>query len=371
MSTAAPDRASIDASCRQVVVIWYASAVFWLIAGSLLALLASVKLHSPYFVGQTEWLTFGRVRPAHLTTMIYGWGSMAGVGTLLWLQARLSRVLLPFREMLYLFAFYWNAALAYGVYGILAEGGTSVEWLELPPVCAVALGGAFLVIFMASWRMLRTRRVRVLYVSQWYLLGAVYWFPFLYSTAMVLLFAIDAPGSVKAVGNWWFAHNLLGLWLTPIGVATAYYLIPKILGRPIYSYHLSIFGFLDPGTFLQLGWHASSYRRTISHLVNHRRHRWQCDDVHSSHHGSPQPPHDHGGPLRTVARQSHAALYRVWRHVLHNCQFSRFFDRAAHRQCNHALYPLYHRPRTPGCLRIFYHDHVWCLLLRAAAPHRA
>jgi cytochrome c oxidase cbb3-type subunit 1 len=35
----------------------------------------------------------------------------------------------------------------------------------------------------------------------------------------------------------------LGLWLTPIALATAYYLIPKVLGRPIHSYYLSVIGF--------------------------------------------------------------------------------------------------------------------------------
>ena len=29
----------VDQSCRQVVLLWYASAVFWLIAGSLLAMI--------------------------------------------------------------------------------------------------------------------------------------------------------------------------------------------------------------------------------------------------------------------------------------------------------------------------------------------
>lgn len=83
-------RIQIDRSCRQTVVWYVVSAVAWLFAGSLLALLASIKMHSPGFLADADWLTFGRVRPAHLSTMIYGWGSMAGVGVLLWLQARLS-----------------------------------------------------------------------------------------------------------------------------------------------------------------------------------------------------------------------------------------------------------------------------------------
>ena len=38
-------------------------------------------------------------------------------------------------------------------------------------------------------------------------------------------------------------HNALGLWFTPIGLAAGYYFIPKVIGRPIYSYYLSLFGF--------------------------------------------------------------------------------------------------------------------------------
>lgn len=239
----APERAEIDRSCRQVVVLWFASATFWLLAGSILALVASIKLHSPYFLAESAWLTFGRVRPAHLNAMIFGWGSMAGVGTLLWLQARLSRVLLPYREALYLFAFYWNIAVAYGLVEILRGHSTGVEWLELPFGSSAALGAAFLILFVTSLRMLVTRRVAHIYVSQWYLFGATLWFPFLYAIAIILMFVAPAPGSVRATANWWFAHNVLGLWLTPIATATAYYLIPKVLGRPIHSYYLSILGF--------------------------------------------------------------------------------------------------------------------------------
>jgi cytochrome c oxidase cbb3-type subunit 1 len=43
--------------------------------------------------------------------------------------------------------------------------------------------------------------------------------------------------------NWWFAHNLLTVWVTPLGLAGAYYFIPKVIGRPIYSYYLGLLGF--------------------------------------------------------------------------------------------------------------------------------
>ncbi len=237
------ERIAIDVSCQQVVMLWFASATFWLLVGSALALLTSVKLHHPYFLADSAWFTFGRVRPAHLNVMVYGWASMAGVGVVLWLQARLSRVRLPYRDALWISALYWNLSIACGLWGMLRHGGTSVEWLEMSAYVTPGIGVALLVLFATSLRMLRLRRAEHLYVSQWYIFGAVFWFPFLYISGMLLVFAVPAPGAVKAVANWWFGHNVLGLWLTPIGLATAYYVIPKVLGRPIHSYHLSLLGF--------------------------------------------------------------------------------------------------------------------------------
>ena len=45
----------------------------------LLAIIASIKLHSPYFLTGNAELTFGRVRMAHLQAVGIGWSSMATV----------------------------------------------------------------------------------------------------------------------------------------------------------------------------------------------------------------------------------------------------------------------------------------------------
>jgi cytochrome c oxidase cbb3-type subunit 1 len=60
----------------------------------------------------------------------------------------------------------------------------------------------------------------------------------------------------QAIANWWFAHNVLGLWVTPLGLGVIYYLLPKITGYPISSYQLSLFGFWGLALFYsQVGMH--------------------------------------------------------------------------------------------------------------------
>jgi cytochrome c oxidase cbb3-type subunit 1 len=48
---------------------------------------------------------------------------------------------------------------------------------------------------------------------------------------------------MQAAVNWWFANNLLFLWFGSIGLGTAYYMIPKVIGRPVHSYYLATIGF--------------------------------------------------------------------------------------------------------------------------------
>jgi cytochrome c oxidase cbb3-type subunit 1 len=240
---AAQERAGIDGSCRGPVLFFAASAVFWLLAGSLLAVIASTKLTSPYFLTGTPELSFGRVRMAHLQAVGFGWASMATVAACLWQMCRLSRAELIYSKLLYLSGTLWNVGVVLAVLGILFGDAQSVEWLDAPsyaqPFFVAALG------IVSAWTVaiFRRRREQHVYVTQWYILAAVFWFPWMYLVAVFMIFHSPATGVVQPIVNWWFGHNTLGLWFTPVAVGTAYYIIPKIIGRPIHSYYLSITGF--------------------------------------------------------------------------------------------------------------------------------
>ncbi len=237
------DRANIDAAARGPVLHFFVSALLWLLAGSALALLASIKMHSPGFLAGTDWLTFGRVRPAHLTTMVYGWATMAGIGAALWMMSRLCRAPLQNTGWLHLSAVLLNAGNLVGTCGVLAGRSTAIEWLEYPREAGIFIAAAFVPLIIAFASMARRRQPGHIYVSQWYLMAAVFWFPWLYLTAEVLLLWQPVAAPAQPPVNWWFAHNVLGLWFTPVCLAAAYYLIPKVLGKPIHSYYLSIVGF--------------------------------------------------------------------------------------------------------------------------------
>jgi cytochrome c oxidase cbb3-type subunit I len=246
-------RARADQSTSLVVGICLTLAVVWLVLASLAGLISSIKLHAPDWWVQYEWLTFGRIRPVHLNLVAYGWCSLAGIGVSLWLIPRLLKTELVGAKYAILGGALWSIGVFAGSIAIFMGFSDGLEWLEYPWKIDILLfvGGAL--VGFPLWLTLMKRKVAHLYVSVWYIAAGLLWFP-------VLFLVANWPnlhfGVQQATMNWWFAHNVLGLWFTPIGLAAAYYFIPKVLGKPIYSYNLSLVGFWSLAFFYsQVGGH--------------------------------------------------------------------------------------------------------------------
>jgi cytochrome c oxidase cbb3-type subunit 1 len=91
--------------------------------------------------------------------------------------------------------------------------------------------------------MYRYRAESKSYISVWYLLGAFFWFPWIFVLANVLLSTHEVTGVMQSVVSAWYAQNLEGWWFTAVGLAAAYFFIPKVINQPVYSYSLATLGF--------------------------------------------------------------------------------------------------------------------------------
>jgi cytochrome c oxidase cbb3-type subunit 1 len=246
-------RAHADASTGPLVFFLFCCSFAWLLVASAAGLTASLKLHQPDWLTGAAWLTFGRIRTIHLNAVAYGWAPMAGLGIALFIIPRLLKTPLMGARFAFLGAALWNAALIAGLGAIAAGHNDGLEWLEIPWQIDIlfVLGGALLGVPLVLT--LLNRRVRHLYVSVWYMGCALFWFP-------VLFLVANIPGLHRGVQqgamNWWFGHNVLGLFYTPLALASVYYFLPKIIGRPVQSYNLSLLGFWGLAFFYgQVGGH--------------------------------------------------------------------------------------------------------------------
>ncbi|MDP4693892.1 MAG: cbb3-type cytochrome c oxidase subunit I, partial [Opitutales bacterium] len=122
----------IDASIRTSALFFTVSAIFWLLAGTVFALITAYKAHEPSFMGDSALSTFGRMRSAHLNAMALGWGNNIIFAVGLWIMARLCRSPIRHGGLLLIAGIFWNIGLTVGIVGIIMGDITSVEWLEIP-----------------------------------------------------------------------------------------------------------------------------------------------------------------------------------------------------------------------------------------------
>jgi cytochrome c oxidase cbb3-type subunit 1 len=235
--------AQIDASCRGPLLLLFVSGAIWLVLSTLLGILAAVKFHAPGLLAGSPWLTVGRLRPAATDALIYGFGVQTFLGITAWIICRLGRMPLLGYCTATIGGMLWNAGVTLGVLGILFGGGTSFEWLSMSRVAPPLLFAGFTVIAVCALVTFHFRREPDLYASHWYLLGALFWFVWIYSAATLLLLYFPVRGVMQAVVNAWYVSNLAQLWFGGAGLGIIFYFVPKLLNRPLRTSTMAAFAF--------------------------------------------------------------------------------------------------------------------------------
>jgi cytochrome c oxidase cbb3-type subunit 1 len=242
-NTPTSEASVIDASLRTPLTVLITSALLWLLVASALGVVAAWQLHTPSFLNNCEFVTYGRIQPAQSSVFIYGWGFNAAFAVSLWLMARLSRGVLPGFGTLLLGTVFWNVGVAVGLIGILSGFSSAIAGLDMPGFALPLLWIAYALIAAWSFVVFRAGRSQQLFSSQWYLFVALLAFPWIYSIAQVMLVLVPVRGTVQSVIQAWFSGNLLLLWFTSIGLAAIYYFLPKLLLKPVANYNLASLAF--------------------------------------------------------------------------------------------------------------------------------
>src|SRR5262249_40180555 len=120
---------------------------------------------------------------------------------------------------------------------------TGFENLEMPGYAALLMFLGYSLIGVWGVVTFHQRRERLLFVSQWFLFTALFWFPWIYSAANLLLITLPARGVAQSVITWWYGDNLLVVWLGLVGLGTVFYLAPKLLNRELHSHYLALFAY--------------------------------------------------------------------------------------------------------------------------------
>jgi len=237
--------AQMDKQSHSTAIGYMISAAVWMVIGTFAGITAGVELIAPDLLGNIAWLVFGRLRAMHTTMVMFGFAVTMLIGAAFYIVPRMVRVPL-FSEKLGLASlFVWNASLVAGVVALSLGHTQSREYAEMFFPSDLGIVAAFVLIL---WNLIATvmrRKEPVLYVSVYYFVGGLLLSAATYIIGNCMWAGWKGAifGMPDAVIHWFYGHNVLGLLMTPLAVAAAYYVIPRAAQVPLYSHTLSQIGF--------------------------------------------------------------------------------------------------------------------------------
>jgi cytochrome c oxidase cbb3-type subunit 1 len=236
---------------RPIVTAHFVASLIALAIGLLAGLAFSFQFIQRYWFPGIEILSPGRVRMVHTNILAYGFIANAFLGGLYWAIPRITGRPVLSRGLSWFVFWAWQAILLATGVGILGGMAQGIEWGETPifvdPFVVVGLlvaGVNFLAPIVRSGG-------KPIYVSLWYFTAGIVWTVLNYVMGNYVP-QFFLPGASGAAVTGLFIHDLVGLFVTPLGWGLMYFFVPTILKKPIWSHAVSLIGFWGLAFFYPL-----------------------------------------------------------------------------------------------------------------------
>lgn len=243
---------SIEQYNYDIVKKFAIMAIIWGIAGMSAGVYIASELAWPFLNFDIAQISFGRLRPLHTSSVIFGFGGNALFATSYYIVQRTCQTRLWGGSFWPTFTLYgWNIALLIAGVGYLMGITQAREYAEPEWYVDIMIAVVWVVYFVIYTMTLLKRSQPHIYVANWFFMS------FILATALLHIFnnlampisLLDTKsyslfsGTQDAMTQWWYGHNSVGFFLTAAFLGMMYYFVPKQAGRPVYSYRLSIIHF--------------------------------------------------------------------------------------------------------------------------------
>jgi cytochrome c oxidase cbb3-type subunit I/II len=241
-----PDKFYYD---NKIVRDFTIATIVWGIIGMLVGLLVAVQLYAPAANLDSQYTTFGRVRPLHTNAVIFAFvGNAIFMGVYYSLQRLLKARM--FSDVLSRIHFWgWQLIIVSAVITLPLGLTSSHEYAELEWPIDIAITLIWVVFGINMFGTIIKRRERHLYVAIWFYIAT-----FVTVAVLHIVNSFQLPisafksyylfaGVQDALVQWWYGHNAVAFFLTTPYLGMMYYFLPKMANRPVYSYRLSILHF--------------------------------------------------------------------------------------------------------------------------------
>src|SRR5712675_849679 len=227
---------------RDIVLKFMSSAAFWLVFAPSIGVILAVKFNFYDFLGNMPWLTWGRLRPVHIMGVVFGAFSTAIIGLTYYIVPKLCGVRMYKENWSRSIFWLWNIFIAVGIVSLMMGYNSGIEAGEFPLWVSIPVEIALTMVTIQVIGTIKQRKEPRIYVALWYLTASYVWTVFNYAFGHFIL-PYSMPGVNNAAMHGLYIHYVVGLWITPAGLAVIYYFLPLAAQRPLYSHKLSLIGF--------------------------------------------------------------------------------------------------------------------------------
>ncbi|MDO8330450.1 MAG: cytochrome-c oxidase, cbb3-type subunit I [Fluviicoccus sp.] len=223
--------------------------VIWGIVGMLVGVIIASQLVWPALNFDTPWLTFSHLRPLHTNAVIFAFGGCALFATSYYIVQRTCQTSL-FMPGLAKFTFWgWQLVIVLAAVSLPLGFTSAKEYAELEWPIDLLITVVWVAYALVFFGTIAKRQTSHIYVANWFFGAFIITVALLHivnSMAIPLSWtkSYSMYGGVQdAMIQWWYGHNAVGFFLTAAFLGMMYYFVPIQVGRPVYSYRLSIVHF--------------------------------------------------------------------------------------------------------------------------------
>lgn len=221
----------------------------WGVVGLLLGVLVASQMAFWQMNLNLPWFSFGRLRPLHTNAAIFAFVGNCIFTAVYYSMQRLLKVRVVSDFLANVHFWGWQLIIVLAAVTLPMGFSQAKEYAELEWPIDILVAVIWLVFAFNVFAMIAKRNVKNIYVAIWFYIATIVTITMLYVVNNLALpvsfmksYSLFA-GVQDALIQWWYGHNAVAFFLTTPILGLMYYFMPKAIGKPVYSYKLSIIHF--------------------------------------------------------------------------------------------------------------------------------
>jgi len=225
------------------------SAIIMGVIGTTMGVFIASELAFPAMNMDSSFLHFGRFRPMHTNTVIFGFGGFLLYAAGFYMVQRSCQTRVWSSKMAWWAIWLWLISMVC-IWITLPQGITqNKEYHEAEWWIDIMMTASWLLFTINYLMTVKIRKMSHIYVANWFYFGMLFMVAYIFffnglAIPLDMTFSYSIYSGIHdAMVQWWWGHNAVGFFLTAGFIGVMYYFVPKHAERPVYSYRLSVLHF--------------------------------------------------------------------------------------------------------------------------------